>query len=634
MLDYNNTNSLENVKFFSSLSSLLYVFAPSEEYFDVVETESNFSASIKSHGTSYNQDKCGLHLSACFSKTPRLKNEIDRDFNKVHRQLAPFRKAMRKKLITDEVIKNSLNVVSNLVGTQTYLDQNGKYRCFTSNTRGTERYGKKQASFIQDWISTQSDLGKEMFFLTLTCATKQYANIQEAWQLYNKQEVKPVLEYWRKKKGCEYIGVMESTQKGYPHIHLVLCFPKGTVSGYEKMRNNQVIYFGKFFQHLKRKRFSPQTKLVVLKGKNVKYYLTKYVTKSNEKEVLDLKNKKGSLSATERKDALTLLCPKAVNKRSLLACKIKSSKSAGQQADENAVSVLSEPSFVKQIVTARRSGELSDRNLARLRAYLTKLCTNSPLKCSSPMYIMPYKRFYALFNAKCKDIDPNEPEILLKLLKNSKCTSCGGCFFMSLINLLRSDCKYCRPNSHFMADFVNDFEKNREPLYIKDNREWFNYISDLVQFFLKNIVVGHFTFESILEGQLKSISEIRKQKEKADRILYRDDGLCIHAVCKRVSRIIKDQRFYLRFIFNRENQRKGIPFIWDVPFNWSANKIISYAETEKALNYVLPHLGVSKADFEKNFNVVVNKKVDLFILKYNTSYRFIKKIFAYSPELF
>lgn len=626
--------NLDNVNFFNSLTSLLYVFAPSEKYFDVVETENNFNATIKAHNESFNQDKCALHISASFANVPKLKNNIDRDYSKTYRKLKDFRAAMRSGIISDEVIKKSLSVISSLIGTQTYLDANGNYRCFTSNTRGTERYGKKQANFIQDWIKTQCDLGKETFFLTLTCDKKKYAHAEEAWREYNAKEVKPVLEYWRKKKGCEYIGVMESTNKGYPHIHLVLCFPKGTIKGYDKMHNKQKIFYGELVKHLGRKGNSEIKYLECAKGDNLKYYLTKYVTKSTEKNVLDLQNKKDSLTKTERKDALTLLCPKSVNKRSLLACKIKRVNEKPCESSEHEAGVLSETSFIKKIVTARKSGELTDRELARLRAYLTRLCTNSPLKCNAPMYYMSYNRFYSMFHAKCKDVDPNNPENLLKLLKNSKCTSCQGCFFMSLIALLRSDCKYSRTDSHFMRDFTNDFEKNNEPLTIKDNRDWFNYLSDIINFYLENIVEKHITYESIKNGKWQTILEKRAEKEKKDRILYRDDGLCIHARCFSVTPIVKKYRRYLRFYFMRENQKHGMPFIWDVPYAWGYGKSMRYAETDKALDYVLSRFGVYMADFENNFNIVVNKKVDLFILKYNTSYRFIRKIFKYSPELF
>lgn len=493
-----NDNSIsENVKWFSSFFTLLKPFLVGKSYVCEKNLDKSDYSAWFSNYTQVLQSNCSLRVPALFAWNSNARTAGGGNNHKVYNQLYFIRKALLKGTVSDEDLKDGLRIINNSIKAFSFLREDGKRTFFTSYTKGTARYGKKQASESQDYIQNHVNAGWEAFFYTLTCDPKKYANRYDAWKNYKKREVMPALENLRKHHHMEYIGFMESTAKGYPHIHIVMFFPKGSIAGYEKMKPGQVIYYGKLFEHLRRRQNSVISKLIALKGDNVKYYLTKYVTKESESNVLQLEKKKDAFTKSERKLALGLVITKACAIRTKICCKDRSIPQPSASSGGLAASVLTPQSFVADFMARQKSGDLSERDFARLRAYLIKLCTNSPLSCGHCLDVMSYRNFYSLFNADCGEVDANNEENYLRFQSKSVKLGCRGCFFRSLMDLILSDKK-----NRWKKEVKNEkdyslFAPFSERLSENSSREWFYCVSELLDFYLGNICRSGVSFRRL-----------------------------------------------------------------------------------------------------------------------------------------
>lgn len=498
-----NTNIIsDNVKWFSDFFTLLRPFFVGKDYICEKNLDKCDYSSWFSNYTQVLQSNCSLRVPAIFAWNPNPNCSSDTNKRKVYNQLYFIRKALREGTLHDEELKDGLRIINNSVKAFSFLRDDGKRAFFTSYTKGTVRYGKKQAAESQDYIQNHVNAGWESFFYTLTCDPKKYANRYDAWKNYKKREVMPALETLRKHHGLEYIGFMESTEKGYPHIHIVMFFPKGTIAGYDKMKSGQVLYYGKLFNYLRRRQNSIISKLIALKGDNVKYYLTKYVTKESESNVLQLESKKGAFTKSERKLALGLVITKACAIRTKVCCKDRTIPHESDVSPHNRPHVLTPQSFISDFMARQKLGTLSPRDFARLRAYLIKLCTNSPLTCGHCISVMSYRKFYSLFNADCSSVDANCEKNNLLFQKNSKTLSCGGCFFRSLMDLLSSNQK------NIIKNGVN-YEKSDTvlaPISERINKgssvEWFQCVSELLDFYLGSMCSRGVSYRRVKIGEM------------------------------------------------------------------------------------------------------------------------------------
>lgn len=350
-------------------------------------------------------------------------------------------KATQKRQLTDDEIKRAVKLLANRIMILRYKNDKNETRYFESFTKGTNRYNKKLSSKVKDFTAAVCENGTETFALTITCDPKQYNNNRfDAWKNYTK-DINKTLENLRKHKGLKYLWVKESTKKGYPHAHIVLSFPKGFCKGYDKMQNAKRLFYGEFYEYIKENVVAPVFELQPIKGNNLKYYLTKYISKGEEDDVYRLGKKTEELTDAERKEALSFLMTTVTKTRLCGFCKLKEmAKQNTSRTDAERYNKHLRKTALREMKKSAR--ERSEReHFARLRALLIKLCNNSPFTCCKNIYAMSRNTFQREISA---DIDEEffQNEKKQKKFENMSCrVTCNGCIWSDLVNFINGDKK-------------------------------------------------------------------------------------------------------------------------------------------------------------------------------------------------
>lgn len=347
--------------------------------------------------------------------------------------------ATQTRELSDDEIKRAINLLGNRIMILRYKNDQNETRYFESFTKGTNRYNKKLSSKVKDFTSAVCANGTETFALTVTCDPKKYNNNRfDAWKNYT-ADINKTLENLRKHKGLKYLWVKESTKKGYPHAHIVLSFPKGFCKGYDKMQNAKRLYYGEFYEYIKENVVAPMFELQPIKGKNLKYYLTKYISKGEDDDVYRLGKKEEELTTAERKEALAFIMTTVTKTRLCGFCKLK------EMAIQNTSRTDAERFFKHLRKTGLKlmknsSRECNEReHFARLRALLIKLCNNSPFTCCKNLYAMSKNTFQKEIS---QDIDDEFIKNKKKQQKYdilSKRVTCNGCIWSDLVRFINGD---------------------------------------------------------------------------------------------------------------------------------------------------------------------------------------------------
>lgn len=387
------------------------------------------------------RNTCPHHIFIQESKNLEA-NEKNKDNKKDVTDILDFVvKATQKRQLTDDEIKRAIKLLANRIMILRYKNDKNETRYFESFTKGTNRYNKKLSSKVKDFTAAVCSNGTETFALTITCDPKKYEhNRFYAWKNYTK-DINKTLENLRKHKGLKYLWVKESTKKGYPHAHIVLSFPKGFCKGYDKMQNAKRLFYGEFYEYIKANVVAPVFELQPIKGNNLKYYLTKYISKGEEDDVYRLGKKTEELTDAERKEALSFLMTTVTKTRLCGFCKLKEmTKQNTSRTDEERYNKHLRKTALREMKKSAR--ERSEReHFARLRALLIKLCNNSPFTCCKNIYAMSRNTFQREISA---DIDEEflQNEKKQKKFENMSCrVTCNGCIWSDLVNFINGDKK-------------------------------------------------------------------------------------------------------------------------------------------------------------------------------------------------
>lgn len=387
------------------------------------------------------RNTCPHHIFIQESKNLEA-NEKNKDNKKDITDILDFVvKATQKRQLTDDEIKRAVKLLANRIMILRYKNDKNETRYFESFTKGTNRYNKKLSSKVKDFTAAVCSNGTETFALTITCDPKKYEhNRFDAWKNYTK-DINKTLENLRKHRGLKYLWVKESTKKGYPHAHIVLSFPKGFCKGYDKMQNAKRLFYGEFYEYIKANVVAPVFELQPIKGNNLKYYLTKYISKGEEDDVYRLGKKTEELTDAERKEALSFLMTTVTKTRLCGFCKLKEmTKQNTSRTDEERYAKHLRKTALREMKKSAR--ERSEReHFARLRALLIKLCNNSPFTCCKNIYAMSRNTFQREISA---DIDEEffKNEKKQKKFENMSCrVTCNGCIWSDLVNFINGDKK-------------------------------------------------------------------------------------------------------------------------------------------------------------------------------------------------
>lgn len=387
------------------------------------------------------RNTCPHHIFIQESKNIEA-NEKNKDNKKDVTDILDFVvKATQKRQLTDDEIKRAIKLLANRIMILRYKNDKNETRYFESFTKGTNRYNKKLSSKVKDFTAAVCSNGTETFALTITCDPKQYNNNRfDAWKNYTK-DINKTLENLRKHRGLKYLWVKESTKKGYPHAHIVLSFPKGFCKGYDKMQNAKRLFYGEFYEYIKANVVAPVFELQPIKGNNLKYYLTKYISKGEEDDVYRLGKKAEELTDAERKEALSFLMTTVTKTRLCGFCKLKEmTKQNTSRTDAERYNKHLRKTALREMKKSAR--ERSEReHFARLRALLIKLCSNSPFTCCKDLYAMSRNTFQKEIS---QDIDDEflQNEKKQQKFNNLSCrVTCNGCIWSDLVRFINGDKK-------------------------------------------------------------------------------------------------------------------------------------------------------------------------------------------------
>lgn len=387
----------------------------------------------------YDRDKqrrCSQVVSAALCENP---NPDRKDLPRKHLKLLAlydFKKAANSGYISDDVIRESLYNFSRLFTFYGMRTVSGDIRFFEAYSKGTERYNKKQRFKIMDATATAVAQGYECFCLTLTYDIERYGHDRiKAWQKFS-FHIQKTLHYFINHHNCKVVWVKESTKKGYPHAHCLLCFPRGTIKGYSKMKNGLKIKYGWIFDKVKKFAMSRIFDISVVKGKNLKYYLTKYLTKDDEHSISAMASQTTPYTEEQRKSIYCLFFTTLTRSRTIGISKaLRPKKIKPNEKKEKGLQKTVEKLTAIDI-THRPTNSREAKNFRRLRRVLTSLCINFPCLNRAEIFSMQLEA------KKYKEIKENEKNEYLaernymNFSQNGCKVSCSGCLFSHLADFI------------------------------------------------------------------------------------------------------------------------------------------------------------------------------------------------------
>lgn len=374
-------------------------------------------------------------------------------------------------IIPDFVIKDTLREYFN----------NGRYvldnsdpenpRFFRGMRKGESRYNKKMYALTLDRCKKLVEHERETCVLTLTCNPHDYNSIPwRAWKHYW-EDTSPVFRELRRKYDFQYVGVVESTKKGFPHIHILFSLPKGSIKGYEDMHNKQKLVWGSLPELIKKTSKAPVFDLQVVKGKGVQWYLTKYISKFNETSLEGILSGDIKWDNSTRKWGIALLMSCLCNSR-LIRCsqdvakEVKKERWLYREKEKSAEGRQNQFSYKDTLKNPRLSNEekenILDKKLADLqkmvddfidlvkdgiqgqgmagkaRLLLTEICNNLPMECPGERYSIHAgyaKWLFGLKNTENQDLSNTQIDVIKE--RCSK-TGCNGCFYKDFIQFIKT----------------------------------------------------------------------------------------------------------------------------------------------------------------------------------------------------
>lgn len=416
-----------------NIQSFLNFMQKFTSFLPVWHDNGNGNFTLKSAGKPFSKQEKLISSKLYYCQSCRDK---DRNSNKTYDKLQFVRDILKVRNLEEDELKKALKICASSLSMLQTVNRKGKVAWFEGNAKGTKRYCKIQQGKILDFVEEKRREKKDCVFLTLTCDQKKYGSRSFAWKNYLQQEVYRVTENLRKHYDAEYVATLESTAKGYPHIHMMLFFPHNTFPELKYYHNQQNIRKGRLYDMVCHTVNSEVFNLQSAKGKNLKWYLTKYIGKGVENDVFSLLDKKGEWKLSDVKQVQEYIYLKAFNKRKLLmtrkGCKKQKAEeerlrvSAGKKyngAIEGASAINSILESIKPMpeeyqdkvsVLLERIRRMPQEHATKLRVYLTRLCTNSPSWQNYHVESLSFENFVKCFRRvpdRNNDVKQEEKEI-------------------------------------------------------------------------------------------------------------------------------------------------------------------------------------------------------------------------------
>lgn len=416
-------------------------------------------------------------------------------FNKTHdvrktaQKLQWAKEILKHRNLTDEEIQLCMKIIASSIPIMKALNSEGNFSIFEGNAKGTQRYSMKSRGAILDFVTDELKRGMKPLFLTLTCDIKHYASIADAWENWLHNEFYKVTENLRKHYNAEYVATMESTAKGYPHAHIILFFPPKQFPYLKNFRNKEKIRNGKLYNLIKKSVVSPQFCLENAIGDGVKWYLTKYISKTTTTDVFKLAEKKDKYTKSERKELQELVYLKLFNKRKVL----KTRKGCKSQAQES--SLQAEVSvFEEQIEKIERTTERSEG------VVLNSLCTNSPFNSDKSVFSMSLLDYVNNFNEPPSRKNNISDEMSDDFERKGKCLYSERSFISDFMQFVLNP-KDSLLNRKFYWNAEEDiYDQLLDGYNLDDEEERLQAIAFIFDFYCTKILVDGYSYIKVLNG--------------------------------------------------------------------------------------------------------------------------------------
>lgn len=396
-------------------------------------------------GALSNVCKCGVPNR--FRIDPHPERPPRCSFYSAKNRLQKYKDWLSKNNWTDEQRKAGLRVLASKTRKVMARVDGGAWRIFDGRQKGTTAYNRFYRSRIIDRCMKYVKAEAEILALTVTCSVKEVGNDRVlAWGQY-RGRVSRLLKEIRRAFGGGYVSVLESTKKGFPHAHIILALPKGSVAGYSKMKNRSKIYYGKIVNVIQKFKPAQQFRLEKISGKNTAFYLTKYISKFETNNFFALGDSKDDLSVEERKAVDCLLFTTLTGARQFTL----SQESASEQklykkelfgdcevfhatrdlSGNGKVAISNSTTSAPPDPDPIPAGDFSAK-----RFFLIRRCINLPSCCRDRVYTMSLQRFRGLFGGGSdRDIESSYQNIQT-FMKMGDSFSCQGCIYSHLYRFI------------------------------------------------------------------------------------------------------------------------------------------------------------------------------------------------------
>lgn len=469
----------------------------------------------------------------------------ERNPRKTYERLQFVRDILEERNLNEMELRKALEIcASSLLMLQT-KGSNGKISWFESNAKGTKRYNKVQQGKILDFVEEKKNEGKDCFFLTLTCDVKKYPSRAYAWENYLQEEVYRVTENLRKHYEAEYVATLESTANGYPHIHMMLFFPHNTFVELKHYHNQQKIKKGRLFDMVKSSVNSEVFDLQAAKGKNLKWYLVKYIGKGIEEDVFSILNKKDEWKKSDLKQVQEYIYLKAFGRRKLLMTRKNCKKSEIIQKEEDcfkgkdfeslvhsvapeASSSVAEKCTEKEAkdevcVLLERIDRMSADHATKLRGYLTSLCTNSPSWEDISIESMTFHDFISHFGRIPGRNDDVSEEDMKIFHFNSQLMVNTRNFIEDFMKFIVSPESSDINRKEYVSFYLDIYNRMLDKYDFSDDKQFLKAVFEAFCFYVNWILVKNKDYKIVLQQ--------RENKSYVPRIAYTSDSEKYNHIC-------------------------------------------------------------------------------------------------------
>ena len=511
-MDYNTIDKNVNIQSFLNFMQKFTSFLP------VWHDNGNGNFTLKSAGKPFSKQEKLISSKLYYCQSCRDK---DRKPNRTYEKLQFIRDILKVRNLEEDELKKALTICASSLSMLQTVNREGKVAWFEGNAKGTKRYCKIQQGKILDFVEEKRREKKDCVFLTLTCDQKKYSSRAFAWENYLQEEVYRVTENLRKHYDAEYVATLESTAKGFPHIHMMLFFPHDTFPELKYYHNQQNIRKGRLYDMVCHTVNSEVFNLQSAKGKNLKWYLTKYIGKGVENDVFSLLDKKGAWKLSDVKQVQEYIYLKAFNKRKLLmtrkGCKKRkteeerlrfSAEKKYASAIEGASAInsilesikpMSEEYQDKVIVLLERIRRMPPAHATKLRAYLTRLCTNSPSWQDCHVEALSFENFVKCFRRvpdRNNDVSQEEKE---KFSFHGRVMVDSRNFIEDFMKFVMSPSKSDINRKEWINIYGPGCFRMLDCYDFSDDRQFLISVFHAFCFYVENILVRNVSYKEVLQ---------------------------------------------------------------------------------------------------------------------------------------